>query len=396
MTHKDYSNELLRQIRTAVETVESLNVTMPIEHFEACVPAEEITKTRKVILTGCGDSYCAAIAATPVFQNFETDKTTGMNPGIPTFPMRNVEFTRYYDTYRGNWTEKHHEFPLVCGVSISGRVRRVMEAMERTNHHGGVSVAFTDNPDSDFAKAAQRVVALGVPANSHAPCVTSYFGSTFGLMTFGLYVSRVKGKITAEQEIEMRAALVDYANQFTPELMDEIERRTLAISQKWVDIGVDNMDFVGDGADYATAFFGSAKMVESFGGLTTNDDSEDWNHINFFIRTPEKVGTFVVANSTCPSFGRLKENIETMVRIGRPTVVITDAPASEFPKEVEVFTLPKPKYKWANPLMQHIPMDYVAAFFGLIKGIPDFRPDSAVHQLDLGAKRFRESKIVIV
>ena len=42
------------------------------------------------------------------------------------------------------------------------------------------------------------------------------------------------------------------------------------------------LEFIGDGADYATAFFGSAKMVESFGGLTTYDDSEDWNHINFF------------------------------------------------------------------------------------------------------------------
>lgn len=392
MDPKSMNNELLRQVRTAVETVDSLNATMPYEHFARCVPKEDILKTRKVILTGCGDSYCAGIAARPVYEN------PGINNvgAVKAEAWRNIEFTRYYDTYRRWWTGEGNDIPLVLGVSISGKVRRVIEAMARTNHYGGVSVAFTDNPESDFAKEAQHVVSLGVPENHPAPCVTSYFGSTFGLMAFGLYHGVARGKMTEEQEREARQALVDYAHAYTPAVMEDLENKMLAITQKWIDAGVDNMDFIGDGADYATAFYGSAKMVESFGGLTTNDDSEDWNHINYFMKNPEKVGTFVVANTTCPSFDRLLETINTCTVIGRPTVVITDGDASLFPDGVDVITLPKPKYPWANPLMQHIPMDYVAAFWGLIKGIPDFRPDSPVHQLDEGAKRFRESAVVII
>ncbi len=398
MTHKDYNNEMLRQVRTCVSVVNDMANNVSVENLKAAVPEEAIQRIRKVILTGCGDSYCAGIAAAPVFERAGSKDTTGMFSGLDTVAMRNIEFTRYYDTYRGWWREEGNAIPLVCGVSISGAVRRVTEAMERTNKYAGESVAFTDNPASDFAKAAKYQVPLNVPKNTPAPCVTSYLGSTFGLMAFGLRVNVVKGNITEAQEKEMRDAMVAYANMYTPEFMETLEKKMFEITEKWIAAGVDNMDFVGDDQDYATAFFNSAKMVESFGGLTTIDDSEDWNHINYFIRTPEKVGTTLIANTTSPSFGRQLENVYACIQLGRPTVVITDGDASLFPKadNVDIITLPKPEYPWINPLMQHVPMDFLAAFFGLLKGIPDFRPDSPLHELDRDAKRFRQSEVVII
>lgn len=397
MTGKDYQNEFLRQIRVHRETTAHLAKYLTFDYMQECVPPEAILKTRAAFLTGCGDSYCAGIASKAVFENIETSTSTGMNPGTPTEAMRCVEYTRYYDTYRRFWLSGFSgATPLVCGVSISGRVRRVIEAMERANKFGSVTVAFTNNAESDFAKAAQHVVDLHVPEYVDAPCVTSYQGSMFGLMMMGLYSSYIRKQMPEDEAKRQREALLKYSDAYTDEFMDKLEEQAFELSKKWIDLGVDNMDFVGDGPDYATAFFGSAKMVESFGGLTTNDDSEDWQHINYFIRTPEKVGTFIIANSTSPSYGRCLETIRTAVAIGRPTAVITDNKDIDVPDECEVFVLPKPEYKWINPYLQHLPMDYVAAFTGLLKGIPDFRTDSELHLRDKEAARFTQSKIVVV
>ncbi len=397
MLAKDYNNEFLRQIRMCAETTHVLADGVTFDYLAQCVPAEEIKKTREVFLTGCGDSYCACVAAKPVYENIESDTSTGMNPGIPTEAFRCIEFTRYYDTYRRFWLSGFgRRVPLVCGVSISGSTIRPTEALARGNHYGAVTVAFTDHADSILAKEAKYTVLLHSPATVHAPCVTTYQASTFALMNFALYGSAVRGRMAMDEAVRQRDALLRYSDQFSGSFLNEIEERTYELSQKWIAAGVDYMDFVGDSADFATAFFGSAKMVESFGGVTTNDDSEGWNHINYFIRNPETIGTFVIANSSSPSYSRARETIETACALHRPVVVISDLGKDAFPDSCEVFTLPKPEYKWINPYLQHIPMDYVAAFTGLIQNIPDFRQDSELHKRDKGAARFLNSKIKIV
>lgn len=398
MLAKDYNNEFLRQIRTVPQTVEHMSRVITNELFADTIPTNLLKKTRNVIITGAGDSYFAGIVARPTFQNIQTASSTGMVPGIPTEAVRVVEFTRYYDTYRRFWLDgKNDAVPLVLGVSISGSPARVIEAMMRTNKYNGVSVAFTNNVKSVFAQEAQFTIPLNVPPIEHCPAITSYISSCYALTQFGLYYSTVKGKMDQQEAAKQREAMLSYAAKYDSELMNKIEEQALEISKKWIDIGVENMDFIGDGPDYASAYFASAKMVESFGGLTTYDDSEEWNHINCFIRNVEKVGTFIIANEESPSFGRLIETANTAVKLGRPTVIVTDADRSKFPEKADVFTLPKSTYQWCNPIMQHIPMSYIAAFTGLLQNIPDFVPDSPVHQLDgTSAARFRKSKIEII
>lgn len=389
MNVKDFDNPMLKEIRSTIANYNGFNKTQSFDYYKSVVPMEELKAYENVVLTGCGDSYCSAVAAKPVFEGASAE-------GIETEALRNIEFTRYYNTYKG-WDDASDKY-LVGAVSISGGPVRPREALARINNLGGASVAFTNNPASEFAKVAKYVIDLHiVPSEDDVPLVRPYEGSTFSLMMFGLYMNVAQGKMTLEEAEAQRAAAMEYVNSFDGEVLDTIEEQALALSEKWEALGVDQMDFVGDGADWATAFYGSAKMVESFGGLTTNDDSEDWCHINYFNRTPEKVGTFVVANENSGSFGRCLETIRVMNAIGRPTAVITDADdLSVFPEGVDVFKLPKAKVAWANPLMQHLPMDFAAAFIGELKNVPPFRLDSAVHDIDRPAYRFKKSEMVIV
>ena len=258
----------------------------------------------------------------------------------------------------------------------------------RINAHGGTSVAFTTNPEGKLAGNCKYTIPMTLPSYDLAPNVTSYYSSLFSLMMFGFYMSKAKDQLSEEQAKACREGLLEYVNAYEP-VMDQLSRQAYDLARKWEDDGVDNMDFIGDGADYATAFFGSAKMVEAFGGLTTNDDSEDWCHINYFLVEPEKIGRVVVANKPTPSYNRILETIHAIELIESPCIILTDADRSEFPETMEVFTVPAPKYFWMAPLTQHIPFDMVAGYIAALKNVPTFRADDERYSSEISMNRLK-------
>ena len=393
-----YSCELMRQVHEVKRTIDYVSRKLTLDYMESCVPAKELSKVRDCILTGCGDSLCSAIASRPVFENIATDSSTGMMPGIPTKAMRCIEFSRFYDGYHRFWPtdEKDAICPLVCGVSVSGRVQRVVEALLHANNIGGISVAITGNPEGALAKAAKYRVLVDVPPCQTAPCVTSYQTTMFALMVFGLHVSVATGKLTRAQAQAQIDAMLDFAAQYTDELIARVEQQMTPLAEQWSAEKLEYMEFIGDDADYATAFFGSAKMVEAFGAQVCVDDSEGWAHVSVFRREPRRIPTFFVANSTCASISRLKESIQTSVAMQRPTVVVTDLPKEEFPEEAVVVTLPKPRLAWMNPLMEYLPMACIAACMQVLENETPYRGASAVHKLDAAADRFAKSKLVVL
>lgn len=395
MEYKDYTSSLLEQIRNSVKDINTIAENETFEFFEKCVPFDVVKKAGNVFITGCGDSYCAAIAAKPVFENADTSTKTGMVPGTPTMAMRNVDFSRYYNTYCG-WNPLTLGRNMLCAISISGSPARPNEAALRMNEHGGVTVAFTANPEGKLAKNSKYVIPMTLPDYDLAPNVTSYYSSMFSLMMYGFYMSMAKNQLTKQQAEACRQGLLDYVNSYDEEVMDRLSKQAFDLAKKWEEDGADNMDFVGDGPDYATAFFGSAKMVEAFGGLTTNDDSEGWCHINFFIKDVDHVGTFIVANTDSPAFSRELETIKVACTIRKHVAVITDGDRSLFPENAEVFVVPKARSVWMHPLMEHIPMDFVAGYIGCWHGLNPFRKGEEPQCRDNDAVRFRNSKIEII
>ena len=351
-----YSCELMRQVHEVKRTIDYVSRKLTLDYMESCVPAKELSKVRDCILTGCGDSLCSAIASRPVFENIATDSSTGMMPGIPTRAMRCIEFSRFYDGYHRFWPtdEKDAICPLVCGVSVSGRVQRVVEALLHANNIGGISVAITGNPEGALAKAAKYSVLVDVPPCQTAPCVTSYQTTMFALMVFGLHVSVATGKLTRVQAQAQIDAMLDFAAQYTDELIDRVEQQMTPLAEQWSAEKLEYMEFIGDDADYATAFFGSAKMVEAFGAQVCVDDSEGWAHVSVFRREPRRIPTFFAV------------------------------------------TLPKPKLAWMNPLMEYLPMACIAACMQVLENETPYRGASAVHNLDAAADRFAKSKLVVL
>ena len=214
------------------------------------------------------------------------------------------------------------------------------------------------------------------------------------LFLIALRMGRVRNTITPLDYDDMHEELLAFVSR-CQEKNEEFANRAFEIALKWQDLKAE--DFIGDYGDYATAFFGSAKVVESFGGYTTYDDSEDWCHINYFLVHPERIGRVVIANRSTPSYGRILEAIEAIRKIESPCIVISDADKEEFPDTMEVFTVPAPKYFWMNPLTQHIPFDMVAGYIAALKGAVSFRKNDERYGSELGSQRLKDgTKIVIV
>ena len=395
MEHNEYVSPLLEQIRNSVKDIHAIADNETFAFFKNCVAPEVLKGVGNVFITGCGDSYCAAIATKPVFENADTSTKTGMVPGTPTKACRNIEFSRYLNTY-GGWEPLTLDRNLLCVISISGSPARPNEAALRINEHGGKSIAFTANPAGKLAGNCQYVIPMTLLDYDLAPNVTSYYSSVFSLMMFAFYLSTVKNQLTEEQAQACREGLLEYVDSYDEAVMERLSRQAFEMARQWEADGVDNMDFVGDGPDYATAFFGSAKMVEAFGGLTTSDDSEGWCHINYFLKDTDHIGTFIIANEDSPAFSRELETIRLACAFRKHVAVITDADESLFPENAVIFKVPKAKSLWMHPLMEHIPMDFVAGYIGCWRGLQPFRNGEQPQCRDVDAARFRASKIEII
>ncbi len=377
MERKDYDNSLLHQAMALKEYARIVydHVLPQVNKL----PVKELWDAQKIFISGCGDSWLAGIAATPAFESVTR---------IETNPIRAIEFSRILSSKNLGYSPNT---PLVILISFSGSGSRVVECAQRAVKYGANTIAVTNDPDSQLGKVCRYCIDLGLPKDGeYQPGLITYDASMLTLFLIALRIGRVRNKISPLDYEDMHKELLSFIDGSSAENEDTAER-CFAIAQKWKDLKAE--DFIGDYADHATAYFGSAKVIETFGGYTTYDDSEDWSHINFFLSEPEKIGRVVIANSSTPSYGRVLETIRAIGMLKSPCVVVTDGQREDFPEGMEVFTLPRPKYFWMNPLMQHIPLDMIAGYIAELKGVMAFRQDDERYT-KMGDQR--GSQIVII
>ena len=373
---------MTRQALLTPDFARMVSKSMTLEKLSAALPMKELYDAQKVIITGCGDSWMAGIAAKPVFEALAKRDTE---------VWRCVEFSRYFS---GKALGYSPNTPLVIAISFSGQVSRVVEALERAGKYGANTLLITSDPASPAAKAAKHVLPIEFPQGEYQPGLNSYVGAVTVLMMIALRMAHAKDHINGATYNHMVDAIGAYGEAYRP-LLPEMSERARHIANEWEKLRC--YDFVGDYADYATAFFGSAKVIECFGGYTTYDDSEDWCHINYFLRDPATIGRVFIANSDTPSYGRLLETLKAVKQLTSPCIVVSDSAASAFPSGFEVFTTPKPEYSWLSPLMQHLPFDYVAAYIAGLKNVEFFRNNDPLFEgIYSSADRIRNSKIEIV
>lgn len=379
MSKKEFETSLLRQARITEDMIRCVYDCVTGQLDEA-LPMKEIFDAQKICITGCGDSWLAGIACKAAFESVTR---------IETYPMRAIEFSRHLSGKNLGYSPNT---PMVLVISYSGEATRAVECAQRATARGANTIAITGNPDSRLAKACRHVICVGLPeGGEYFPGGTTYNASMVALLLIALRIGRVRNTISGEDYEDMRAELLRFTHS-VQEKVEEYDDRAFELAQKWKDLRC--IDFIGDYSDYATAFFGSAKVIETYGGYTTYDDSEDWCHINYFLADPDTIGRVAITNKSTPSFGRMQETLAAVKLLESPCMVVSDAGAEEFPQGFEVFQTPAPKYFWLNPLLQHLPFDLVAGYIAAFKGESAFREGVEKFQTPLGMNRLKNGTAI--
>lgn len=375
MENKEFETSLIRQAEEA-ERMNRCVFDSVSSQLENMLSLKEIFDAQKIYITGCGDSWLAGVACKAAFESITK---------IDTRVMRAIEFSRGLNGKNLGYSPNT---PLVLVISFSGEATRAVECAMRATARGANTVAITNNPESRLAKACRHTLCVGLPAGGeYYPGGTTYSASMMALLLLAIRMGRARNTISAQEYERMRSGLLEYVHA-VQECVPEFEERALLLARQWKDLRA--IDFIGDYADYATAFFGSAKVIETYGGYTTYDDSEDWCHINYFLANPETIGRVVITNASTPSFGRVQETLAAIKLLDSPCMVVSDSDSSQFPEGFAVFTTPKPAYFWMNPLLQHIPFDLVAGYIAGMKGEKAFRDGSPAFSTPLGQNRLKD------
>lgn len=358
------------------------------EKIQAAIPEEKLRKIKRVIVTGNGDSYAAALATrefnSRMFQNLDYHA------------LRCIDVSRHYV-----FPTERPEETLVMVISISGGGSRVTEAMKRAAMKGCTTLAITGHPESRMAREAQHILQVEIeksPVFSPAGQTKTYFTAVVTTILLGLYAGKIFG-VVGENEVESQKKKIQaYVDAVCSEkVLSAVDDQMYTLADTWKDyLGY---DFVGGGSDFATAYFGTAKFFELCGSLNCLNDSEDWCHIDYFQTNRDKIGTVAVASKNCASFSRTVETVGSMRKSGRNVLVVSDGDKSEFIDGVTVCTLPAACHEHINPLMNFIPLFMLGNYIALKRGYEYFGGMDSSNPLfsqEGGINTIKSSEIVMI
>lgn len=340
----------------------------------------EIFSIQRIVLTGCGDSYAAAMATKHAFE---------MLTNIPTEVVTALELSRLYQKKQIGFAPHN---PLVIAVSNSGGVARIGEAVERMNTYGAFTLGITGNPDGVLAQKSSRVLPLNIPSFESAPGTRSYLVSVMALLLMAIRIGEVRGVRTMDASMDMRFDMLEQGKQLAA-MLPAMDEKVAAVATKWKDF--DAFDYVGGGFDYATAFYGHAKIMEAVGKYAMHINTEEWLHLNFFMRKSTEIGTVLVANSTNPCDSRSQEVEGYMQTLGRPLMVVTDKTDGVDTEQTTYCTVPATRYPITMPLTHFAPLALLAGYLQVLVGEEDGRGCKDQWSFAQGGKAVKESKIVI-
>lgn len=316
----------------------------------------EMKRFKKLICTGCGDSYIAGAAAKPVF-----DLYTDLD--VKVLAAEELCFGSDDSVIKPGET-------LCIGISISGRVASTVSAMVAAEARGAFTVGLTENLKSPLAGHVQYILKHNSPERDLAPGVATYFTSTMALMLIALKWGEYTGKLEAEQAEKLREGLTSHCEKYRP-YIERLTARTENLSNIFVNCR--RFVCIGAGQDYATAWFAHAKIYESIGRPGIFQNPVDWIRMEQYTGRQKGVGIIVCLSKQ----NRLKDDyrmaLELMEERGYPVMLITDMEQETFSENINVAMVPEAESSWMEALIRFMPVTLICGYMQSILGEVTFR-----------------------
>jgi fructoselysine-6-P-deglycase FrlB-like protein len=235
----------------------------------------------RVLLTGSGDSLFAALSLEMAY---------GLELGRPVWAMPSAAAARYGSGRLGG---------LTIVISVSGEVRRTIEAAMSAHIAGGKVLAVTSGAESALAREADAVIVMPQPITRATPHTRDYTMTLLALLTA---LEGLSGRPIAELDAWPGSVrkILDEAATWADGLA-----ATHAATQApvW---------FLGMGPDRGTAEYGALKFWEAGGSAAWWDDLEEFGHGSQLAARPGELAVLFACGSAAGRAHEMREGIERM------------------------------------------------------------------------------------
>lgn len=339
---------MLREIALQPEFVKT-NIDAMLAHMRQIVANRDPGTLEHGFMIGCGDSYCAALAA----RQFMMRAT-----GRFVEPVEALEFSRYLV---GDLPANS----FVFGVSNSGTVSRTIEGVRLARDKDAWTFAVTVNAENKLAQTAETLIKVNATPNIKeladgtrvvTPGTITYTASMLGLFIAAIAIGERLGNLDAAKSAELIADL-----HATAAAMAAADRTVAALSEKIAATFTPNRQTVilGGGPSYATAYFAMAKWFEALTRPAHLSQLEEWAHEHYFM-TGEKTDTFIVLPPGA-GYDRGLEQAQAAREMGSRIIIIGEEGDAVAEKASDIyFAMPKGLPESLTPFVYKLPFEYLS------------------------------------
>lgn len=240
------NESFLREIRMQPETLRGS--LADLREQAATLPTLDL---RRLILTGSGDSFMAAAAVAPLFEE---------RLDIPVKAVPSLDASGFHRWAPGD---------VLVAASVSGEVARTIAAVERAVARHVPTVAITAQRESTLVAVCDAALITPPSIDRSTPHARDY---TVALLAFATLLERLTGRRASEID-----AWPDAAESVIDAAFDALRDEPAVEGMTW---------FLGAGPDRATAAYGALKFWEAAGLQARWDDLEEFAHGALLMARP--------------------------------------------------------------------------------------------------------------
>lgn len=263
-------------------------------------------RIQSVLLTGCGYSYAACLAVKQAFQRIT---------GLPVQVLPAIEVSRFTNTENPGLSNT-----LLIAVSYSGQVSRINEALALYQKYGAPAIGITGDPAAKIREYCRILFPASAPPLERALPLRGFAMTYLALLSIGCALAGAEK--TPLRTSEITAEITGCAEDLAVAL-PHMDAETYAFAAHVREAAA--FEFIGAGYERGAAFLGKIEMMGQAGAIAVDEDPEQWLHCNFFMASPERIGTMLFLSSGSKAFSRGKEALEYLLHLGRPACVVTDS-----------------------------------------------------------------------
>ncbi|MDQ0395688.1 SIS domain-containing protein [Labrys monachus] len=333
------------------------NVDAMLDFMRGVVAPREPGTLRHGFMIGCGDSYCAALAAR---------QHMSLATGRFIEPVEALEFSRYLVGHLP-------EDSFVFGISNSGTVSRTIEGVRLARERGAWTFGVTVSADNRLARTAETLIKVNATPNIKeqpdgtrvvTPGTITYTASMLGLVIAGIALGERIGNLDAA---EVAALVADL--HALPDAMAKADAVSGTLAEAIAASFTKDRKTVilGGGPNYATAYFGMAKWFEGLTRPCHLSELEEWAHEHYFI-TDEMTDTIIILP---PGAGhdRGLEQAQAAREMGSRIIIIGEEGDEEAKAACDIFFAMPPVPETLSPFVYKAPFEYLSCHISDKQGI---------------------------